>query len=130
MPPGAGRRCCCSNAAIWRKAPRSASTKLIHGGLRYLEHYEFALVRESLSERERLWAIAPHIIWPMRFVLPHVQGLRPRWLLRLGLFLYDHIGGRKALPATQKRGPAQTPRRRSRSNPASARLRLFRLLGR
>ena len=79
----------------------SASTKLIHGGLRYLEHYEFALVRESLSERERLWAIAPHIIWPMRFVLPHVKGLRPRWLLRLGLFLYDHIGGRKALPATK-----------------------------
>jgi glycerol-3-phosphate dehydrogenase len=53
----------------------SASTKLIHGGLRYLEHYEFALVRESLSERERLWAIAPHVIWPLRFVLPHVQGL-------------------------------------------------------
>lgn len=79
----------------------SASTKLIHGGLRYLEHYEFGLVRESLSERERLWAIAPHIIWPLRFVLPHVRGLRPRWLLRLGLFLYDHIGGRKRLPATQ-----------------------------
>ncbi|WP_336973907.1 glycerol-3-phosphate dehydrogenase [Sphingobium aromaticiconvertens] len=79
----------------------SASTKLIHGGLRYLEHYEFGLVRESLSERERLWAIAPHIIGPMRFVLPLVKGLRPRWLLRLGLFLYDHIGGRKALPATR-----------------------------
>jgi glycerol-3-phosphate dehydrogenase len=79
----------------------SASTKLIHGGLRYLEHYEFALVREALSERERLWTIAPHIIAPMRFVLPHVKGLRPRWLLRLGLFLYDHIGGRKALPATR-----------------------------
>jgi glycerol-3-phosphate dehydrogenase len=79
----------------------SASTKLIHGGLRYLEHYEFGLVREALSEREQLWAIAPHIIWPMRFVLPHVKGLRPRWLLRLGLFLYDHIGGRKRLPATQ-----------------------------
>lgn len=79
----------------------SASTKLIHGGLRYLEHYEFALVREALGERERLWAIAPHIVWPLRFVLPHVAGLRPRWLLRLGLFLYDHIGGRKALPATQ-----------------------------
>lgn len=78
----------------------SASTKLIHGGLRYLEHYEFALVREALKERETLWAIAPHIIWPMRFVLPHVKGLRPRWLLRLGLFLYDHIGGRKLLPAT------------------------------
>jgi glycerol-3-phosphate dehydrogenase len=79
----------------------SSSTKLIHGGLRYLEHYEFGLVREALSERERLWKIAPHIIWPMRFVLPHVKGLRPRWLLRLGLFLYDHIGGRRALPPTQ-----------------------------
>ena len=79
----------------------SASTKLIHGGLRYLEHYEFGLVREALGERERLWAIAPHIIWPMRFVLPHVKGLRPRWLLRLGLFLYDHIGGRRALPPTE-----------------------------
>lgn len=79
----------------------SASTKLIHGGLRYLEHREFALVREALSERERLWGIAPHIIHPMRFVLPWRPGLRPRWLLRLGLFLYDHIGGRRALPATQ-----------------------------
>ena len=65
----------------------SASTKLIHGGLRYLEHYEFALVRESLIERERLWAIAPHIIWPLRFVLPHQKGIRPAWLVRLGLFL-------------------------------------------
>ncbi len=78
----------------------SASTKLIHGGLRYLEHYEFALVREALQEREILWAIAPHIIWPLRFILPHRKGLRPRWLLRLGLFLYDHIGGRKRLPGT------------------------------
>jgi glycerol-3-phosphate dehydrogenase len=79
----------------------SASTKLIHGGLRYLEYYEFALVRESLMERERLWQIAPHIIWPMRFVLPYQNGIRPRWLVRLGLFLYDHIGGRKYLPATR-----------------------------
>ncbi|MFN3989693.1 MAG: glycerol-3-phosphate dehydrogenase [Erythrobacter sp.] len=79
----------------------SNSTKLIHGGLRYLEHYEFALVREALTEREVLWGIAPHIIWPLRFILPHRPGLRPRWLLRLGLFLYDHIGGRKYLPATQ-----------------------------
>ncbi|MBA4767576.1 MAG: glycerol-3-phosphate dehydrogenase [Porphyrobacter sp.] len=79
----------------------SNSTKLIHGGLRYLEHYEFALVRESLSEREVLWGIAPHIIWPLRFILPHRPGLRPRWLLRLGLFLYDHIGGRKRLPAAE-----------------------------
>ncbi len=79
----------------------SNSTKLIHGGLRYLEHYEFGLVREALSEREVLWGIAPHIIWPLRFILPHRPGLRPRWLLRLGLFLYDHIGGRKRLPAAE-----------------------------
>ncbi|MCZ8137105.1 MAG: glycerol-3-phosphate dehydrogenase [Porphyrobacter sp.] len=79
----------------------SNSTKLIHGGLRYLEHYEFSLVREALTEREVLWGIAPHIIWPLRFILPHRKGLRPRWLLRLGLFLYDHIGGRKFLPAAQ-----------------------------
>lgn len=79
----------------------SWSTKLIHGGLRYLEFYEFRLVREALMEREVLWRLAPHIIWPMRFVLPHHKGLRPAWLLRLGLFLYDHIGGRKLLPATK-----------------------------
>jgi glycerol-3-phosphate dehydrogenase len=79
----------------------SSSTKLVHGGLRYLEHYEFRLVRESLIERERLLQSAPHIIWPLRFILPHDQGLRPKWLLRLGLFLYDHIGGRKLLPPTR-----------------------------
>ncbi|MEL7738825.1 glycerol-3-phosphate dehydrogenase [Citromicrobium bathyomarinum] len=79
----------------------SASTKLVHGGLRYLEYYEFRLVRESLQEREVLLSNAPHIIWPMRFVLPHHSGLRPAWLLRLGLFLYDHIGGRKLLPPTK-----------------------------
>lgn len=74
----------------------SAATKLIHGGLRYLEHYEFRLVREALMEREVLWAMAPHIIWPMRFVLPFQKGgVRPAWLVRLGLFLYDHLGGRK-----------------------------------
>lgn len=79
----------------------SGSTKLIHGGLRYLEFYEFRLVREALMEREVLWRNAPHIIWPMRFVLPYAKGLRPAWLLRLGLFLYDHIGGRKLLPVTK-----------------------------
>ena len=79
----------------------SWSTKLIHGGLRYLEHYEFRLVREALMEREVLWRNAPHIIWPLRFVLPYAEGLRPAWLLRLGLFLYDHIGGRKLLPPTK-----------------------------
>ncbi len=82
-------------------ATSSASTKLIHGGLRYLEHYEFKLVRHALTERERLWQIAPHIIWPLRFVLPYRDTLRPAWLLRLGLFLYDHIGGRKRLPASR-----------------------------
>ena len=79
----------------------SASTKLIHGGLRYLEFYEFSLVREALKEREVLWAMAPHIIWPLRFVLPESADSRPAWLLRLGLFLYDHLGGRKRLPATR-----------------------------
>ena len=79
----------------------SASTKLIHGGLRYLEHYEFRLVREALIEREVLLNAAPHIIWPLRFVLPHHKGLRPWPLLRLGLFLYDHLGGRKVLPPTR-----------------------------
>ncbi len=78
----------------------SASTKLIHGGLRYLEHYDFLLVRHALQEREILLRAAPHIIWPLRFVLPHHSKLRPRWLIRLGLFLYDHIGGRKLLPAS------------------------------
>lgn len=78
----------------------SGSTKLIHGGLRYLEYYEFRLVREALIEREVIWKNAPHIVRPMRFVLPHHRGLRPAWLLRLGLFLYDHIGGRRLLPAT------------------------------
>jgi glycerol-3-phosphate dehydrogenase len=79
----------------------SASTKLIHGGLRYLEHRKFRLVREALAERERLLRIAPHIIWPMRFVLPHDAGMRPAWLIGLGLFLYDHIGGRRSLPASE-----------------------------
>jgi glycerol-3-phosphate dehydrogenase len=80
----------------------SGATKLIHGGLRYLEHYEFRLVREALMEREVLWAMAPHVIWPLRFVLPIQKGgVRPAWLVRLGLFLYDHLGGRKLLPATR-----------------------------
>lgn len=74
----------------------SASTKLIHGGLRYLEYYEFALVRESLQERDVILRIAPHLAHRMRFVLPHVSSLRPRWMLRAGLFIYDHLGGLKA----------------------------------
>jgi len=76
----------------------SASTKLIHGGLRYLEQYEFRLVRHSLKEREILLGIAPHTIKPLEFILPYVKGLRPKWLIAFGLFLYDHIGGRKKLP--------------------------------
>ena len=79
----------------------SASTKLIHGGLRYLEYGEFRLVREALIERERLWRMAPHIIWPLRFVLPQTQSPRPAWMVRLGLFLYDHLGGREKLPGTE-----------------------------
>ncbi|HNJ47654.1 MAG TPA: glycerol-3-phosphate dehydrogenase [Novosphingobium sp.] len=110
---GRGARAVLIEAGDLACGTSSASTKLIHGGLRYLEYYEFALVREALAEREALWAIAPHIIHPMRFVLPHVHGLRPRWLLRLGLFLYDHIGGRRRLPATRsvdlRRHPAGAP---------------------
>ncbi len=94
-------------------ATSSASTKLIHGGLRYLEHYEFRLVREALIEREVLLRAAPHIIWPLRFVLPHVKGLRPAWMIRLGLFLYDHLGGREKLPGSEgiklKTHPAGKP---------------------
>jgi len=76
----------------WASATSSASSKLIHGGLRYLEHYEFRLVRESLIEREVLYNLAPHIIWPMSFVLPHNKYQRPKWMIRAGLFLYDHLG--------------------------------------
>ena len=76
----------------------SASTKLIHGGLRYLEQYDFRLVRHSLREREVLLRNAPHIVRPLRFVLPHHAGLRPWWTIRLGLFLYDYLGGRALLP--------------------------------
>jgi glycerol-3-phosphate dehydrogenase len=79
----------------------SASTKLIHGGLRYLEHGWFRMVREALAEREVLLAMAPHLIRPMRFVLPVEPGMRPPWQLRLGLFVYDHLGGRRILPATR-----------------------------
>ncbi len=79
----------------------SASTKLVHGGLRYLEQFEFRLVGESLREREVLLANAPHIIWPLRFVLPHEPEMRPKWMLRLGLAIYDRLGGRKRLPGSR-----------------------------
>jgi len=78
----------------------SASTKLIHGGLRYLEHREFGLVRKALGEREVLLKSAPHIMRPLRFVLPHDPSMRPAWLIRLGLFLYDHLARREVLPGS------------------------------
>ncbi len=107
---GAGIACDATGRALkvglcemndFASATSSASTKLIHGGLRYLEHYEFRLVREALKEREVLLAKAPHISWPLRFVLPHEPHLRPRWLLRLGLFLYDHLDWRMRLPKSR-----------------------------
>jgi glycerol-3-phosphate dehydrogenase len=79
----------------------SSSTKLIHGGLRYLEYHEFGLVRKALQEREVLLKSAPHIMWPLRFVMPHDPAMRPAWLIRLGLFLYDHLARREVLPASE-----------------------------
>jgi len=79
----------------------SASSKLVHGGLRYLEHYEFRLVREALAEREVLMRIAPHVVRPLRFVMPYQPALRAAWMIRTGLFLYDHLGGRSSLPASE-----------------------------
>ena len=89
-------------------ATSSASTKLIHGGLRYLEHYDFGLVRKALAEREKLLRLAPHLVRPMRFILPHVGG-RPAWMLRAGFWLYDHLGGRTALPKTRVLDLADEP---------------------
>ena len=98
---GRGLRVLLVEAQDLASATSSASSKLVHGGLRYLEQYEFRLVRESLIEREVLLKAAPHIIWPLRFVLPHHAGLRPAWMLRAGLFLYDHLGPRERLPAAR-----------------------------
>ena len=90
-------------------ATSSASTKLIHGGLRYLEHFKFHLVRESIAERERLLQLAPHLVRPMRFVLPYVRGARPAFMLRLGFALYDWIGGRNTLPGSRVLDLADDP---------------------
>lgn len=107
---GAGIACDAAGRALkvglcemndFASATSSASTKLIHGGLRYLEHYEFRLVREALMEREVLLAKAPHLAFPLRFVLPHEPHLRPRWMLRLGLFLYDHLDWHMTLPKSE-----------------------------
>ncbi|MGN6084721.1 glycerol-3-phosphate dehydrogenase [Trinickia sp.] len=91
----------------------SSSTKLIHGGLRYLEYKEFGLVRKALQERETLLRAAPHIMWPLRFVMPHMPDLRPAWLIRAGLFLYDHLARRELLPGSRgidlRRHPAGAP---------------------
>ncbi|QPC98912.1 glycerol-3-phosphate dehydrogenase [Qipengyuania soli] len=89
----------------------SASTKLVHGGLRYLENYEFRLVAESLREREVLLHAAPHIIWPLRFVMPHEPSMRPKWMLRAGLLLYDNIGGRMSLPKSRSVDLRKAPHR-------------------
>ena len=110
---GRGLRVCLLEQGDLASGTSSASTKLIHGGLRYLELYEFRLVREALVEREVLLKSAPHIIRPLRFVLPHHQGMRPSPILRLGLFLYDHLGGREILPGTRtvdlRHDPTGTP---------------------
>jgi glycerol-3-phosphate dehydrogenase len=79
----------------------SSSTKLIHGGLRYLEYYEFSLVRKALQEREVLLKSAPHIMWPLRFVMPHDPSMRPAWMVRIGLFMYDHLAKREVLPPSR-----------------------------
>lgn len=91
----------------------SSSTKLIHGGLRYLEYYEFSLVRKALQEREVLLKSAPHIMWPLRFVMPHDPSMRPAWMIRIGLFMYDHLAKRKVLPGSEgidlRSGPIGAP---------------------
>lgn len=111
---GRGYRVALAEMTDFASGALSGATKLIHGCLRYLEFYVSRLVHEALVEREVLWAMAPHIIWPLRFVLPfHKGGIGPAWLIRPGLFLYDRLGGRKLLPATttvdMRRGPAGKP---------------------
>ena len=98
---GRGLRVLLCEQSDLASATSSASSKLIHGGLRYLEMYAFRLVREALAEREVLLKAAPHIIWPMRFVLPHNKLLRPAWMVRMGLFMYDHLSSRPTLPGTK-----------------------------
>ncbi len=98
---GRGLRCLLCEKGDLAGATSAASSKLIHGGLRYLEHFEFRLVAEALAEREILLAIAPHLVQPLQFVMPHTAGLRPAWMIRLGLFLYDRLGGRMTLPRSR-----------------------------
>ena len=100
---GRGYSVCLCEMNDFASGTSSSSTKLIHGGLRYLEHYKFRLVQKSLKEREVLLNMAPHIIKPMRFILPHKKGMRPKWLLRLGLALYDFRRYEEALLVFKKR---------------------------
>lgn len=97
---GRGWRVLLAEADDFAAHTSSASTKLIHGGLRYLEYYEFSLVRKALQERELLLRSAPHIMWPLRFVMPHDAAMRPAWMIRIGLFLYDHLARREVLPGS------------------------------
>jgi len=106
---GRGLAVCLCEMGDLASGTSSRSTGLIHGGLRYLEYYDFRLVREALREREVLLRIAPHLVKPLRIVLPYRHGLRPAWLLRLGLFIYDHMGGRKFLPPTRALDLARDP---------------------
>ena len=107
---GRGLSVCLVEKGDLASATSSSSSKLIHGGLRYLEHYEFRLVREALSEREVLLDKAPHIMWPLRFRLPHQKHLRPAWMIRTGLFLYDNLAKRVSLPASKKmKNPVNSP---------------------
>ena len=106
---GRGWRTTLAEAGDLAAGTSSWSSKLIHGGLRYLEHYAFALVRESLREREVLRAAAPHLIRPLQFVLPHHRALRPAWMLRSGLLLYDTLGGLKTLPSSRSLNLAANP---------------------
>lgn len=99
---GRGLSVCLVEKGDLAGATSSASSKLIHGGLRYLEHFEFSLVRDALQERERLLKAAPHLISPLRFVLPHVDGMRPHWMLRAGLLLYDGLAKRDSIPGSRK----------------------------
>jgi len=106
---GRGARVLLLEAGDLASGTSSKSSKLVHGGLRYLEYREFGLVREALHERETLWKIAPHIVWPMRFVLPVDKGMRPAWILRAGLALYDALAGRSALPGARTIALAEHP---------------------
>src|SRR6201991_4863619 len=98
---GRGHRVLLCEADDLAQHTSSASTKMIHGGIRYLEYYEFSLVRKALQEREVLLRMAPHIMWPLRFVMPHDPSMRPAWMIRAGLFLYHHLARRRFLPGSE-----------------------------